>query len=155
MDLTLPDLVQRRLLDESTFLVSWTEENEATRSLTFRQYGGHVAAAAALLTAQGVQRAEQVGVLSHNSIEFWAFSMGLVCCGAVCVVFNHRHPAPVIAAMSKAAGVTRLLASRPLPYQPPPYQPPPYQLPPYQPPPCPPPPGPPPPRQPPGLAHLP
>ena len=110
--LTLADLVTARAFDDRPFIVSWSEAGSST--ISFRQYATRVDSAVSSLARCSVSCGERVGVLSHNSVEFWTHSMAIVCKGAVCVLLNHRQPPAIIAATASAAGVTRLLTAPPL-----------------------------------------
>ena len=92
------------------FLVAW-DEDRGTRRLTFREFGAHVDATAAALRRAGVGAGDVLGLLSHNSPEYWVSIAACWATDIVAVLINHRQPLPILAVMTKAAGVTRLLAS--------------------------------------------
>ena len=112
---TLPALLTLRCCGErntaAPFLVCW-DDSGPTQTLSFRQFGARVHVGVLRLRRQGVVgKGMHVGVLAHNSVDLWALSSAIVCCGAVCVLLNYRQPLAALVAMADAACVTRLLAS--------------------------------------------
>lgn len=98
---------------EAPFLVSWSEES-ATQTLTFAQFGAHIDAALVALENAGVARGQRLGVLSHNSVEYWSLCCAAICIGTVPVLINYRQPAASFPAMAEEAGVQRLLTYTPM-----------------------------------------
>ena len=110
---TLPELLALRTSgegSESPFLVGW-EEARPENVLTFRQFGARVHVGVLHLRRQHVKQGTHVGLLAHNSVDFWVLSMAVICCNGVCVLLNHRQPLAALIAMAEAAAVTRLITS--------------------------------------------
>ena len=107
---TIPALIATRAREfpDHPFLVSWQAPQRAT-TVSFLEFAVRVELATAALADLGI--AEAVGLLSHNSAEFWVFACAVVCRGAPCVLLNHRLPAPTLAAMAASAAVRRLIFS--------------------------------------------
>jgi len=95
---------------DAPFLDCWDEEGCASR-LSFREFGSRVLLSTLYLREIHIGKGTHVGMLAHNSVEFWVCSMSIICCGAVCVLLNYRQPSCALASMANAANVTRLLAS--------------------------------------------
>lgn len=113
MATTLTELLTQRCCgneSDDCFLVNWSE-NAPHKRVTFRQFGARVHAAALKLEALGVSAGVCVGILAHNSVEFWVVSMAVVCQRAVCVLLNYRQPIGVLASMAGSAKVKRIIAS--------------------------------------------
>jgi len=114
---TLHDLLAARC-DKSTtasnpFLVTCSEDGRSVAStLTFRDFGALVHCyAAALHHEHGIDPHTTVGILSHNSPEFWCASLAVVVCRAVCVLLNHRQPPERLVTMADTASIGIIIAS--------------------------------------------
>ena len=111
---TIADCLQHRAdaLGDQTFMQAWSSERGMTLSLSFRDFGARVACARTALAWQGaVRHGTRVAVLTHASVNFFVYTMGLLSLGAVAVVLSWRQPLEQLVAMARSTSSERLLAS--------------------------------------------
>ena len=94
---TLTELLALRCggdTSEQPFLVCTSTDGQSIDcTLSFREFGVLIQSFALRLQENNVEEQCAVGVLSHNSPEFWAASLAVVVRRAICVLLNHRQPA--------------------------------------------------------------
>ena len=91
---SIPELVrlQATALGEKPFLQVWAESEGIVLTLSFAGFAARVRCAEAALRGLGVAPGERVGMLSHPSVQFFAYALGALGCGATCVALNWRQP---------------------------------------------------------------
>ena len=91
---SIPHLVQlqARVRGDAPFIQTWDDGLMAT--ISFEEFSERVVCAAAKLQSKyGIGRGDRCAILSHNSTEYLALSLGIMRCRGVSVNLNWRSPA--------------------------------------------------------------
>jgi long-subunit acyl-CoA synthetase (AMP-forming) len=109
---SIPHLVelQAELRGDATFIQTWDDGLKS--SISFVDFNRRVISAADLLQANyGIKRGDHCAILSHNSTEYLALSIGIMRSQAVSVNLNWRSPAANLVQLVEKSKCTIVFAT--------------------------------------------
>ena len=89
----------------------FAESSGVVLTLSFREFSFRVEAAEAALLRSGVGHGDRIAVLSHPSVQFFVYALGLTSLGAVSVQLNWRQPAAALLSMAALSRSVQLISS--------------------------------------------